>query len=169
MVFSTFLFLIRTKFFFSFSILTEWIICLFFLSSNIAIIKCLTFFFFLYLTEMARDSAVGRERILVVPSSLALDNSTTNQHVTSAQNDLNQQILEVSQSFILFRCVYLYHGRLYLECALKVSNVFVIWSRICFYQVATSMSPHSTMHIKLDVIKTNRNCDESQSMFHNRK
>lgn len=47
---------------------------------------------------MARDSAVGRERILVVPSSLALDNSTTNQHVTSAQNDLNQQILEVSQS-----------------------------------------------------------------------
>lgn len=48
---------------------------------------------------MARDSAVGRERILVVPSSLALDNSTTNQHVTSAQNDLNQQILEVSQFY----------------------------------------------------------------------
>lgn len=45
--------------------------------------------------EMARDSAVGRERILVVPSSLALDNTTTNQHVTGAQNDLNQQILEV--------------------------------------------------------------------------
>lgn len=46
---------------------------------------------------MARDSAVGRERILVVPSSLALDNSATNQHVASVQNDLNQQILEVSQ------------------------------------------------------------------------
>lgn len=44
---------------------------------------------------MARDSAVGRERILVVPSSLALDNTITNQHVTGAQNDLNQQILEV--------------------------------------------------------------------------
>lgn len=46
---------------------------------------------------MARDSAVGRERILVVPSSLALDNSSTNQHVASVQNDLNQQILEVSR------------------------------------------------------------------------
>lgn len=44
---------------------------------------------------MARDSAVGRERILLVPSSLALDNTTTNQHVADAQNDLNQQILEV--------------------------------------------------------------------------
>ncbi|XP_031625009.1 histone deacetylase 4 isoform X4 [Contarinia nasturtii] len=47
--------------------------------------------------EMARDSAVGRERILVVPSSLALDNTTTNQHVNSAQNDLNQQILELKK------------------------------------------------------------------------
>lgn len=46
--------------------------------------------------EMARDSAVGRERILVVPGSLALD-TTSNQHVTGAQNDLNQQILEVSK------------------------------------------------------------------------
>lgn len=46
---------------------------------------------------MARDSAVGHERILVVPGSLALDNSATNQHVTGAQKDLNQQILEVSQ------------------------------------------------------------------------
>lgn len=45
-------------------------------------------------TEMARDSAVGRERVLVVPGSLALDN--TNQHVASAQNDLNHQIREVS-------------------------------------------------------------------------
>lgn len=54
---------------------------------------------------MARDSAVGHERILVVPGSLALDNSATNQHVTGAQRDLNQQILEVSQhltDFILF-------------------------------------------------------------------
>lgn len=47
---------------------------------------------------MARDSAVGHERILVVPGSLALDNSASNQHVTSVQNDLNQQILEVSQT-----------------------------------------------------------------------
>lgn len=45
---------------------------------------------------MARDSAVGRERVLVVPGSLALDNSSTNQHVASAQNDLNHQIREVS-------------------------------------------------------------------------
>lgn len=51
--------------------------------------------FFCYL-EMARDSAVGRERILVVPTSLALDNTTANQHVAGAQNELNQQILEVS-------------------------------------------------------------------------
>lgn len=50
---------------------------------------------------MARDSAVGHERILVVPGSLALDNSATNQHVTGAQRDLNQQILEVSQNFII--------------------------------------------------------------------
>lgn len=51
----------------------------------------------IFITEMARDSAVGRERILVVPGSLTLDNSTTNQHVVSVRNDLNQQILEVSQ------------------------------------------------------------------------
>lgn len=51
--------------------------------------------FLLLFAEMARDSAVGRERILVVPSSLALDNTTANQHVTGAQNELNQQILEV--------------------------------------------------------------------------
>lgn len=49
---------------------------------------------------MARDSAVGRERVLVVPGSLALDNTTTNQHVAGVQNDLNQQILEVSLSLI---------------------------------------------------------------------
>lgn len=52
-------------------------------------------------TEMARDSAVGRERVLVVPGSLALDNTTTNQHVAGVQNDLNQQILEVSFSLRL--------------------------------------------------------------------
>lgn len=51
---------------------------------------------FLLHIEMARDSAVGRERVLVVPGSLALDNSSTNQHVASAQNDLNHQIREVS-------------------------------------------------------------------------
>lgn len=53
-------------------------------------------FHFVFCSEMARDSAVGRERILVVPSSLALDNTTANQHVAGAQNELNQQILEVS-------------------------------------------------------------------------
>lgn len=52
---------------------------------------------------MARDSAVGRERILVVPSSLALDNTTANQHVPGAQNDLNQQILEVSFAFSCYQ------------------------------------------------------------------
>lgn len=57
-----------------------------------------------YCLEMARDSAVGRERILVVPSSLALDNTTTNQHVTGAQNDLNHQILEVRHIFIFSSC-----------------------------------------------------------------
>lgn len=57
---------------------------------------------------MARDSAVGRERILVVPSSLTLDNTTTNQHVAGAQNDLNQQILEVSILQILFISIHNY-------------------------------------------------------------
>lgn len=57
--------------------------------------KCkYTYHIFLDISEMARDSAVGRERVL--PGSLALDNSTSNQHVASVQNDLNQQILEVS-------------------------------------------------------------------------
>lgn len=56
---------------------------------------CLSISLFVIHLEMARDSAVGRERVLVVPGSLALDTST-NQHVAGAQNDLNQQILEVS-------------------------------------------------------------------------
>lgn len=45
---------------------------------------------------MARDSAVGRERVLIVPGNLALENATSNQHGGNPQNDLNQQILEVS-------------------------------------------------------------------------
>lgn len=57
-------------------------------------------FFYVFRLEMARDSAVGRERILVVPSSLALDSTASNQLVAGAQNDLNQQILEVSKIFL---------------------------------------------------------------------
>lgn len=53
---------------------------------------CLSLFL---LAEMARDSAVGRERVLIVPGSLALD-SAPNQHAGASQNELNQQILEVS-------------------------------------------------------------------------
>lgn len=44
---------------------------------------------------MARDSAVGRDRVLIVPNSLALDNASS-QHPNVPQTDINQQILEVS-------------------------------------------------------------------------
>lgn len=50
---------------------------------------------------MARDSAVGRDRILIVPGNLALDNSAT-QHGGGAPTDLNQQIIEVSQENLYF-------------------------------------------------------------------
>lgn len=47
---------------------------------------------------MARDSAVGRERVLIVPGSLALD-PASNQHVNvSSPSDINHQIMEVSSS-----------------------------------------------------------------------
>lgn len=49
----------------------------------------------LCISEMARDSAVGRERVLIVPGSLQLENAA-NQHTGVPQNDINQQILEVS-------------------------------------------------------------------------
>lgn len=75
---------------------------------------------------MARDSAVGRERILVVPTSLALDNSTTNQHVTSAQNDLNQQILEVSQCSFLFSLLVPDNSRSLLIPLLILNTLYVI-------------------------------------------
>lgn len=68
---------------------------------------------------MARDSAVGHERILVVPGSLALDNSATNQHVTGAQRDLNQQILEVSQ-FDKFYFIFIFQENVF--CILSVSE-----------------------------------------------
>lgn len=43
---------------------------------------------------MARDSAVGRERVLIVPGNLTLENAA-NQLAGAAQSDINQQILEV--------------------------------------------------------------------------
>lgn len=43
---------------------------------------------------MARDSSVGRERILLVPGSLALDGSAQQQQ-QPAQADINHQIMEV--------------------------------------------------------------------------
>lgn len=49
----------------------------------------------LCISEMARDSAVGRERVLIVPGSLQLENAA-NQHTGGPQNDINQQILDVS-------------------------------------------------------------------------
>lgn len=51
---------------------------------------------------MARDSAVGRERVLIVPGNLTLDNAA-NQHAGGSQTDLNQQILEVSVNVPLSR------------------------------------------------------------------
>lgn len=44
---------------------------------------------------MARDSSVGRERILLVPGSLALDGSAQQQQ-QPVQADINHQIMEVS-------------------------------------------------------------------------
>lgn len=52
-------------------------------------------FVFFSFSEMARDSAVGRERVLIVPGSLQLENAA-NQHTGVPPNDINQQILEVS-------------------------------------------------------------------------
>lgn len=46
---------------------------------------------------MARDTAVGREHVLIVPSSLTLDGGSPQQS-GMAQNDINQQILEVSNT-----------------------------------------------------------------------
>lgn len=43
---------------------------------------------------MARDSAVGRERVLIVPGNLTLENAA-NHLADAAQSDINQQILEV--------------------------------------------------------------------------
>lgn len=48
---------------------------------------------------MARDSSVGRERILLVPGSLALDGSAQQQQ-QPVQADINHQIMEVS-SFVV--------------------------------------------------------------------
>lgn len=53
---------------------------------------------------MARDSAVGRERVLIVPGNLTLENAA-NQLADAAQSDINQQILEVrslAHSILLF-------------------------------------------------------------------
>lgn len=49
---------------------------------------------------MARDTAVGREHVLIVPSSLTLDGGSPQQS-GMAQNDINQQILEVSNTNLL--------------------------------------------------------------------
>lgn len=58
---------------------------------------------------MARDSAVGRERVLIVPGNLTLENAA-NQLAGAAQSDINQQILEVSTIstfyFAKHKCVY---------------------------------------------------------------
>lgn len=43
---------------------------------------------------MARDSSVGRERILLIPGSLALDGSAQQQQ-QPVQADINHQIMEV--------------------------------------------------------------------------
>lgn len=51
---------------------------------------------------MARDSAVGRERILIVPGSLTLDGGSSQQQPGVPQSDINQQILEVSPNFFFF-------------------------------------------------------------------
>lgn len=54
----------------------------------------ITNFFPFSVTDMARDTAVGREHVLIVPSSLTLDVGSA-QQAGMAQNDINQQILEV--------------------------------------------------------------------------
>ncbi len=59
--------------------------------------KSIKIIFFL-VTDMARDTAVGREHVLIVPSSLTLDGGSPQQS-GMAQNDINQQILEVSGKY----------------------------------------------------------------------
>ncbi|XP_037026275.1 histone deacetylase 4 isoform X5 [Bradysia coprophila] len=46
--------------------------------------------------DMARDTAVGREHVLIVPSGLTLDVGSA-QQAGMAQNDINQQILELKK------------------------------------------------------------------------
>lgn len=58
------------------------------------------------ITDMARDTAVGREHVLIVPSSLTLDGGTPQQS-GMAQTDINQQILEVS-SITVFKVKYVF-------------------------------------------------------------
>lgn len=95
---------------------------------------------------MARDSAVGRERILVVPSSLALDNSSNNQHIGGAQNDLNQQILEVSQSSHFIHTFF-------LSFAYRFSILLVIFMfyKYCQFNVTLCML-FSTLKTMIDDI-----------------
>lgn len=46
---------------------------------------------------MARDSSVGRERSLIVPGNIPLDSTTIATIHAPITDDINQQILEVSQ------------------------------------------------------------------------
>lgn len=68
--------------------------------SMFLIIFSILFRFVSLFVEMARDSAVGRERVLIVPGTLNLENST-NQHSGAPPTDLNQQILEVKKQWNL--------------------------------------------------------------------
>lgn len=60
-----------------------------------------------FIVEMPCDAGVGRERVLIVPTSLSLDGAASQQGIVQ-QSDLNQQILEVSSFSFLFDNKYYY-------------------------------------------------------------
>lgn len=82
--------------------------------------------FSLSVTDMARDTAVGREHVLIVPSSLTLDGGSPQQS-GMAQNDINQQILEVSSTntIKLHPVCYLFYSSLNLS-----QDVFLLVTQI---------------------------------------
>lgn len=47
-----------------------------------------------FIIDMARDTFVGRERVLIIPSSISLEGDTSQTSVVP--NDINHQIMEVS-------------------------------------------------------------------------
>lgn len=87
--------------------------------------------YFFSIADMARDTAVGREHVLIVPSSLTLDVGSA-QQAGIAQNDINQQILEVRNRSIKMR-----HKNIRLNTSHKLeSHQFITFSLLCILSSA---------------------------------